>query len=152
MGVKSRSKRASNRGRNGRQIEFETGVKLSSKRTSKPKSRPGGHVRPKMRARSASGASENLKVSANEPLRARMVAPGPPKCARSPEPPNTNFGIFEWMATDTKQLLNGCQVVENKIEVINLCLINVICMLIIPEALIYETFDGILSSMPSFSE
>ena len=34
-----------------------------------------------------------------------------------------------WMATDTKQVLKGCQAVENKIGVINHCLINLICML-----------------------
>ena len=33
------------------------------------------------------------------------------------------------IVTDTKQLLNGCQAVENKIGVINHCLINLICML-----------------------
>ena len=32
-------------------------------------------------------------------------------------------------ATGTKQLLNRCQMVENKIGVINHCLINLICML-----------------------
>ena len=37
--------------------------------------------------------------------------------------------VTAWMATNTKQLLNGCQVVENKIGVINHCLINLICML-----------------------
>ena len=37
--------------------------------------------------------------------------------------------VAAWMATDTKQLLKGCQVVENKIGVINHCLINLICML-----------------------
>ena len=37
--------------------------------------------------------------------------------------------VTAWLATDTKQLLNGCQVVENKIGVINHCLINLICML-----------------------
>ena len=37
--------------------------------------------------------------------------------------------VIVWRATDTKQLLNGCQVVENKIGVINHCLINLICML-----------------------
>ena len=37
--------------------------------------------------------------------------------------------VAAWLATDTKQLLNGCQVVENKIGVINHCLINLICML-----------------------
>ena len=37
--------------------------------------------------------------------------------------------VTVWMATDTKQLLDGCQVVENKIGVINHCLINLICML-----------------------
>ena len=37
--------------------------------------------------------------------------------------------VTVWLAPDTKQLLNGCQVVENKIRVINLCLINLICML-----------------------
>ena len=37
--------------------------------------------------------------------------------------------VTVWLATDTKQLLNGCQVVENKIGVINHCLINLICML-----------------------
>ena len=37
--------------------------------------------------------------------------------------------VTAWMATDTKQLLNGCQVVENKIAVIDHCLINLICML-----------------------
>ena len=37
--------------------------------------------------------------------------------------------VTVWLTTDTKQLLNGCQVVENKIGVINHCLINLICML-----------------------
>ena len=37
--------------------------------------------------------------------------------------------VTVWLATDTKQLLNGCQVVESKIGVINHCLINLICML-----------------------
>ena len=37
--------------------------------------------------------------------------------------------VTVWTATGTKQLLNGCQVVENKIGVINHCLINLICML-----------------------
>ena len=37
--------------------------------------------------------------------------------------------VTVWLATDTRQLLNGCQVVENKIGVINHCLINLICML-----------------------
>ena len=37
--------------------------------------------------------------------------------------------VTVWLATDTKQLLNGCQVVKKKIEVINHCLINLICML-----------------------
>ena len=37
--------------------------------------------------------------------------------------------VIVWLATDTKQLLNGCQVVENKIGVINHCLVNLICML-----------------------
>ena len=40
----------------------------------------------------------------------------------------TKIVTTHW-ATDTKQLLNGCQVVENKIGVINHCLINLICML-----------------------
>ena len=37
--------------------------------------------------------------------------------------------VIAWLATDTKQLLNGCQVVENTIGVINHCLINLICVL-----------------------
>ena len=37
--------------------------------------------------------------------------------------------VTVWTVTGTKQLLNGCQVVENKIGVINHCLINLICML-----------------------
>ena len=37
--------------------------------------------------------------------------------------------VIVWVVTDTKQMLNGCQVVENKIGVINHWLINLICML-----------------------
>ena len=52
-----------------------------------PKSSAGGPDRAKMRARSASGASENLKVGASEQLRARKRDPGPPKSERAPEHP-----------------------------------------------------------------
>ena len=37
--------------------------------------------------------------------------------------------VIVWTVIDIKQLLNGCQVVENKIGVINHCLVNLICML-----------------------
>ena len=37
--------------------------------------------------------------------------------------------VTVWSVTDTKQLLNGCQAVKNKIGVINHCLINLICRL-----------------------
>ena len=37
--------------------------------------------------------------------------------------------VTVWTVTGPKQLVNGCQVVENKIGVINHCLINLICML-----------------------
>ena len=37
--------------------------------------------------------------------------------------------VTAWLATDIKQLLNECQVVENKIGVINHCLVYLICML-----------------------
>ena len=37
--------------------------------------------------------------------------------------------VTAWLATDTKQLLNGCQTIKNKIGVIKHCLINLICML-----------------------
>ena len=37
--------------------------------------------------------------------------------------------VTVWMVTGTKQLINGCQAVENKIGVINHCLINLICLL-----------------------
>ena len=50
-----------------------------------PKSSAGGPDRAKMRARSASGASENLKVGASEQLRARKRDPGPPKSERTSE-------------------------------------------------------------------
>ena len=60
--------------------------------------------------------------------------------------------VTVWTVTGPKQLLNGCQMVKSKIGVINHCLINLICMYVIPEALLYEIFGGILSSTPSSSE
>ena len=52
-----------------------------------PKSSTGEPDRAKMRDRSASGASENLKVGASEQLRARKRDPGPPKSERTSEHP-----------------------------------------------------------------
>ena len=59
--------------------------------------------------------------------------------------------VTVWLATDTKQLLNRCQAVKNRIGG-DQPLFDQSDLYVIPEALIYEIFGGILSSMPSSSE
>ena len=59
--------------------------------------------------------------------------------------------VTVWRATDIKQLLNGCHMVKNQ----DLCdqpLFDQSDLYVIPEALIYEIFNGFHSSTPSSSE
>ena len=55
-----------------------------------------------------------------------------------------------WMATDTKQVLNLCQAVENNFWG-DQPLFDQSDLYVILEAMIYEIFSGILSSMPNSS-
>ena len=57
----------------------------AQERRGDPKLSAGEPDRAKMRAPSASRASENLKVSANEAIASEKARPVPPKCARTPE-------------------------------------------------------------------
>ena len=58
--------------------------------------------------------------------------------------------VTVWVVTSKTQLIKGFQSVENKIGMISQ--FDQSDLYVIPEALIYEIFGGILSSTPSSSE
>ena len=80
--------------RKSRRLGFQNRVRGPFERASRAQKRP---VRAKKFARSACGASENLKVSANESTSSEQERLDPPRSARAPERPRGNFGIFEWI-------------------------------------------------------